>query len=78
MSWLALSVNLTHLESSERTALIEKLPRSDQPVGVSVGDCLVVNQCRRAQPTVGNTMHRQMVWNTKRKLAERISKQCPP
>lgn len=42
MSWLALSVNLTHLESSERTALIEKLPRSDQPVGVSVGDCLVV------------------------------------
>lgn len=53
------------------------LPRSDWPVGVSVGDCLDIDLDRRTQPTDGGTIPWQVVLSCLRKLAEQKQARGP-
>lgn len=67
LSWLApndLYIKWCILEPFERNVLIEKLPKSGWHWGV----ILIVNWCKRAQLTVGNTIPWQMVLDCIRKL----------
>lgn len=52
--------------------MTEELPRIDGPVGEFGGIILIIGACRRAQPSTGVTVPRQVFMYGVRKLANRV------